>query len=76
MENSKNLILMSDFNCKEVNWQEWETEGSADSWGSTLLSMVTDNVMTQWVKEETTLRRDDTPARVDLLLTKEPDVTK
>ncbi|MCX7564718.1 hypothetical protein OS176_14495, partial [Xanthomonadaceae bacterium XH05] len=30
--------------------------------------------MTQWVKEETRFRGEDTPARLDLLLTKEPDV--
>ncbi len=31
---------MGDFNCKEVSWEEWTTEGSENSWGSKLLELV------------------------------------
>ena len=73
IKESDNIITLGDFNCKEVNWEEWETE-SETSWGNTLLNIAMSNVMTQWIQEPTRYRGDDTPARLDLLLTKEPDV--
>ena len=33
IENSNNLILMGDFNCKEVCWEQWYTDGGEESWG-------------------------------------------
>lgn len=39
-------------------------------WGSKLLKLVTDNLMTQWVQGETKLRGDDEPSTFDLVFTK------
>ena len=47
MENSHNLILMGDLNCRKMQWEDWYTEGSEDSWGNKLLSLTMENAMTQ-----------------------------
>lgn len=74
LKESRNIILMGDFNCKEVNWEEWDTEGGEDSWGNRILNLAMRNVMTQWIKEATRYRGTDEASRLDLLLTKEPDI--
>ena len=71
---SDNLILMGDFNCGEVCWEEWTTEGSENSWGYTLLNLVMENTMTQWITEATRYRGEDEPSRLDLVFSKEPEV--
>ena len=53
MEESENLILMGDFNCKEVNWEDWNTDEGESSLGSKLLNLVMENTMTQWIQDET-----------------------
>ncbi len=39
IESSDNLILMGDFNCKEVCWEQWYTDGREETWGSKLLNL-------------------------------------
>ena len=51
MENSDNIIMIGDFNCKEVCWGEWYTGGGEESWDGILLDLVMNNIMTQWIKE-------------------------
>ena len=70
IHNSKKVILTGDFNCKEVNWENYEAEGNEFTWGNRLLKLTTDNLMTQWVREETRLRGNDEPSRLDLVFTK------
>ena len=53
IKNSDNISIMGDFNCKEVCWEDWTTGGSENSWGSTLLKLTMENVMTQWINEST-----------------------
>ena len=72
IENSNNIIFMGDFNCKEVCWEKWFTEGGEESWGNVLLNLVLNNIMTQWIKENTRFRGEE-PSR---LLTEELEVIK
>lgn len=74
MRENRDLILMGDFNCKEVEWESLETTGSPESWGAVLLELAMDNLMTQWVTEKTRYRGEDEPSRLDLVFTKEVDV--
>ncbi len=53
---NRRVILKGDFNCKEVNWGDFETEEGEYSWGSKLLKLPTDILMKQWVKGETMAR--------------------
>ena len=69
-------LLMGDFNCKEVNWEDWTTEGGENSWGYTLLDLIMEHTMTQWIQQETRFRSDEQPSRLDLIFTKEPDIVK
>lgn len=32
--------IMGDFNCKEVNWEKWTTEGNDELWGSEMFKLV------------------------------------
>ena len=76
VESSENLVLMGDFNCKEVCWEEWYTDGGEETWGARLLNLVMENAMTQWVKEKTRYQCNEEPSRLDLVLTKEIEVVK
>ena len=69
----KHVILTGDFNCKNVKWESFEADGD-DTVGAKVLKLTTDNLMTQWVKQETRCRGEEEPARLDLLFTKELDV--
>ena len=41
-----NTVIMGDFNCKEVCWEEMTAEGGEDSWGNVLLDMIMEHSMT------------------------------
>ena len=53
IENSDNIIMMRDFNCKEVCWEEWFIRRGEEPWVGILLDLVMNNIMTQWIKENT-----------------------
>ena len=76
LDNSGKSLLMGDFNCKEVCWEEMTTEGSDNSWGSILLDIVMEHTMTQWVKEHTRFREGEEPSRLDLIFTKETGIVE
>ena len=46
-EESNNVILEGDFNCKEVHWEDWSAVGGEGTWGNKLLGIAMDNGMTQ-----------------------------
>ena len=64
------MVLVGDFNCKEVVWEDFEVV-NGNEWGEELLNMVIDNLMTQWVCEPTRYRGDDVPTRLDLIFTRD-----
>ncbi|XP_050692945.1 uncharacterized protein LOC126983856 [Eriocheir sinensis] len=70
IKNNRKVLLTGDFNCKAVKWEDYAMEGGENTWGSKLLKLATNNLLTQWVKGETRLRGDDQPSRLDLIFTK------
>ena len=70
MENSHNLTVMGDLNCGKVQWEDWYTEGSEDSWGNKLLNLTMENALTLWVGQEITFRGDTAPSKLELIFTK------
>ena len=73
---SDNITVMGDFNCKEVSWENWSTDGSDMSWGNKLLQMAMDNILTQWVTESTRFQGRGKTRRLDLIFTKEPEIVE
>ena len=71
---SKNITIMGDFNCKEVNWEEWNTPGTQETWGDRLLKLAMENILTQWITKSTRFQGSINPTRLDLVFTKEPEL--
>ena len=67
------IIMMGDFNCREVCWEEWYTVGSESSWGYNLLQLAIDNVLTQWIKCDTRFGGEGESSRLDLIFSKEQE---
>ena len=67
------VLLLGDFNSKEVNWEEMEVNGDTGEWGEDLLQLVMVNTMEQWVRENTRYRGEDEPTMLDLVFTKKPE---
>lgn len=65
------VILLGDFNCKEINWDNYESGVGDEAWGEKFLNLMMENMMEQKVKENTRYRGEDEPARLDLVLTRE-----
>ena len=66
---SKDVVIVGDFNCKEINWEEGTCQGGEQSYSDRLLNWAQDNLMKQWIDCETRFRGGDVPARLDLLFT-------
>ena len=49
-KNSK-ILLVGDFNCKNVRWEEMEVNGNAGPWSEEMLQLAMVNTMDQWVEE-------------------------
>ena len=69
IKSSQSVTLVGDFNCSEVKWETFES-GGENMWGKTLLRLTMNNIMIQWVTENTRYRGEDKPSRLDLLFTK------
>ena len=67
----RKVLLLGDFNCKEVDWENFESGVGEKDWGERFLTLMMENMMEQRVKENTRYRGDDEPARLDLVLTRE-----
>ena len=63
------IVIVGDFNCKEVMWEEFEV-GNGGVWGEQLLDFALDSLLTQWVRHPTRGRQGDAPSRLDLIFTK------
>ena len=70
IKDSENVIMVGDFNAKEINWEDFEVPDGVETWSTKLLQLAEENLLTQWVKEETRYRGSDVPARLDLIFTK------
>ena len=70
----KDMVIVGDFNCKQVNWEEGTCHGEEYSYSDRLLSWAQENLMKQWIDCETRFRGGDAPARLDLLFTSDCEV--
>ena len=70
---NKNVFVIGDFNCKEINWEEGTYQGGEDSWGCKLMTWAMENLMTQWIDKETRFMGSDNPSRLDLVFTSNPE---
>ena len=71
---NKDVLIVGDFNCKEINWEEMACKGSEESWGVRLLNWAEENLLTQWIDCDTRFRGSDTPSRLDLLFTSDDEI--
>ena len=74
LDRSAKIVLMGNFNCKEVRWEDWSTQGGESSWGSALLDVTMEHAMTQWIQQETRFESDEQLSRLDLVFMKEPNI--
>ena len=70
----KDFMIVGDFNCKEINWEEETCQGGENSWSDRLLNWATENLLTQWVRGETRFSGRDAPSRLDLLFTSDNEI--
>ena len=70
------ILITGDFNAKEINWEKQEAGKEDDSWNSKLLDFATEHILTQHVKENTRMRGEDEPTRLDLVFTREKEDVK
>ena len=68
--NSRELVIMGDFNYKEINWEENTVKGDEQTM---FMECIQQNFLNQHVGELTRFRGNDIPSRVDLIFTKEED---
>ncbi len=76
LEENDDILLMGNFSCKEVYWENWTTEGSESSWGNKLLDLAVENFLTQWVTDDTRFRENEAPSRLNLIFTKEQEIVE
>ena len=63
------VMMVGDFNCKEVVWEDYEVVNGGE-WAEELLNLATNSLMTQWVRSPTRCRGQDVAARLDLVFTR------
>ena len=68
--NSAELLIMGDFNYKEINWEQDTASGDEQTM---FVECIQQNFLTQHIKELTRFRGKDEPSRVDLLFTKDEE---
>jgi len=77
-QRNSRLIILGDFNCKKVDWRNYEVreEGGDWSWNKELFNLITQNLLYQHISEPTRMRGDDIPSTLDLIFTRtENEVT-
>ena len=72
----KDVLMVGDFNCKGINWEEGTCQGGENSWSERLLNWAVENLMTQWVDCDTRFSGGDTPSRLDLLFTSDGEAVE
>ena len=73
LRKDKKILLLGDFNCKNINWEVMEVCGNGGRWGEELLQMAMVNTLDQWANEYTRFRGEEEPAMLDLVFTKKPE---
>lgn len=68
------ILIMGDFNFKEVNWNECTTTVGEDHIATLFLECVRDTFLYQHVKQPTRFREDQEPSTLDLIFTNEENM--
>ena len=68
------ILLMGDFNMKEISWVEMSTTVGEDHIAYLFLEAVRDCFFYQHVIEPTRIREQNTPSSLDLILTNEENM--
>ncbi|MEW8547283.1 MAG: reverse transcriptase domain-containing protein, partial [Candidatus Thiodiazotropha sp.] len=68
------LLIMGDFNFKEIDWAQGETTVGEEHIATLFLEAIRDTYLFQHVREATRYRSDNIPSVLDLILTNEEDM--
>ncbi|MES9881396.1 MAG: reverse transcriptase domain-containing protein [Sedimenticola sp.] len=72
--NSSHLLIMGDFNFKEINWENYMTTVGELHMATQFLECIKDCFLFQHVQQPTRLRAGNIPSILDLVLTNEEDM--
>ena len=67
------LILVGDFNYKEVEWETMDAGPNKETWGARLMDLTMRHMITQHVSKPTRFRGSDETSRLDLIFTNDPN---
>ena len=73
LRGEERILLVGDFNCRNVNWKDMEVVGNAGSWSEEMLYLAMVNTLDQWVEEPTRYRGEEEPSLLDLVFTRKPE---
>lgn len=76
LSKDNNVLIVGDFNCKEINRQEGTFQGGEYSWSEKLMSWALENLLTQWINCEMRISGRGTSSRLDLSLTTDGEAIK
>ena len=68
------LLIIGDFNLKEIEWAQGETSVGEEHLATLFLEAIRDTYLFQHVREPTRYRNDNIPSILDLILTNEEDM--
>ncbi len=74
MRNATHLVIMGDFNLKEINWQRQATSVSGNHPATIFLEATRDLFLSQHVTEPTRIRESNNPSSLDLIFTNEENM--
>ena len=70
------ILVVGDFNVKEINWSLCESSENQEHKSSVFLEGIKDCFLFQHVREPTCFREGQTPSILDLVLTNEENMVK
>ena len=72
----KNIVLVGDFNYKEIDWKKDMCEKNDSHIASKFLECIHRNYLEQLIEEDTHHRGDQTPSLIDLILTNQKEIVE
>ena len=63
------LLILGDFNHKDIDWQELNPHGDRGTWRAKFMNCIQGNYLHQHIREPTRSRGNDTPSTLDLIFT-------
>ena len=71
LNNPSHLLVVGDFNCRHINWDQFCSTENEEHVSSMLLECIRDCFLFQHVKDPTRYRGQNTPSILDLIITNE-----